>query len=55
MHLTYGYDLKENDDILMLTRRAGEIMKLLILPGAAVVNHLPFRAVPLSPIFIITV
>ena len=55
MQLTYGYDLKENDGILMPARRTGEIMKLLILPGAAVINHLPFREVPpLSPTFFLT-
>jgi cytochrome P450 len=42
MYLTYGYDLKENDDILMPARRTGEIMSRLALPGAALVNHLPF-------------
>jgi hypothetical protein len=49
MHLTYGYDLKENDDILMPAMRTGEIMKHFVLPGAALVNHLPFRAVPYFP------
>ncbi|KAF8263545.1 cytochrome P450 [Lactarius quietus] len=42
MHLTYGYDLKENDKILVSARRTGDIMSALILPGAALVNHLPF-------------
>ena len=46
MHLTYGYDLKENDDIVVLARRAGDIMGHYALPGAALVNHLPFRAFP---------
>lgn len=45
MHLTYGYDLKEGDDILIPPRRTGDIMAKFILPGAAIVNHLPFRAV----------
>ena len=49
MHLTYGYDLKENDGILMPARRAGAIMGQVLLPGAALVNHLPFRAIPLFP------
>jgi hypothetical protein len=43
MALTYGYDLKENDDILVPIRKTGNIMIELILPGAALVNHLPFR------------
>ncbi len=45
MHLIYGYDLKENDDILTPPKRANEIMAQFVLPGAALVNHLPFRAV----------
>ena len=45
MYLTYGYDLKENDDILTPARRTGEIMSQFALPGAALVNHLPFRTV----------
>ena len=50
MHLTYGYDLKENDDLMILpARRTGEIMSKFVLPGAALVNYLPFREVPLSP------
>jgi hypothetical protein len=46
MYLTYGYELKENDDILMPARRTAEIMSRLGMPGAALVNHLPFRTVP---------
>ena len=50
MQLTYGYEVKENDGMLMPAHRTAEIMRLLILPGAAVINHLPFRALPpLSP------
>ena len=52
MQLTYGYDLKQNDAILIPPRRSGEVMSTFILPGAALVNHLPFRAVPLSPTLI---
>ncbi len=47
MYLTYGYDLKENDDILIPPKRTGEIMAQFVLPGGALVNHLPFRVVPL--------
>ena len=46
MQLTYGYEVKENDGMLMPAHRTAEIMRLLILPGAAVINHLPFRAFP---------
>lgn len=42
MSLTYGYDLKENDDILVPVRKTGEFMIQVVLPGAALVNHLPF-------------
>ncbi|KAH9163803.1 cytochrome P450 [Lactarius sanguifluus] len=42
MHLTYGYDLKENDDISVPPKRVVEIMTQFTLPGAALVNHLPF-------------
>jgi len=49
MRLTYGYDLKENDDMLTPPKRIAEIMKQFFFPGAALVNHLPFRAVPLFP------
>ena len=43
MHLTYGYDLKEKDGIAASARGAGDIMGQYVLPGAALVNHLPFR------------
>ncbi|KAH9058247.1 cytochrome P450 [Lactarius vividus] len=42
MRLTYGYDLKENDDMLAPPKRVVEIMTQFTLPGAALVNHLPF-------------
>ncbi|KAH9171797.1 cytochrome P450 [Lactarius sanguifluus] len=42
MRLTYGYDLKENDDMLVLPERIADIIKPFFLPGAALVNHLPF-------------
>lgn len=43
MSLTYGYELKENDDILEPVHKTGEIMSQVVMPGAALVNHLPFR------------
>ena len=43
MSLTYGYDLKENDGIVVPARKTGDIMSQLALPGAALVNHFPFR------------
>ena len=42
MSLAYGYDLKDNDDIITAPIQATEIMSQVILPGAALVNHLPF-------------
>ena len=46
MSLTYGYDLKEGDDMIAAPVQATEILSRLILPGAALVNNLPFCAVP---------
>ncbi|KAH9971621.1 cytochrome P450 [Russula compacta] len=47
MALTYGYDLKDNDDMIAAPVQATGIMSQLILPGAAMVNHLPFlRHIP---------
>ncbi|KAH9987409.1 cytochrome P450 [Russula vinacea] len=42
MSLTYGYDLNDGDDFMTAPIQATEIMSRLILPGAALVNHLPF-------------
>ena len=42
MSLTYGYDLKDNDDIIAAPIQAIEILSRLFLPGAALVNHFPF-------------
>ena len=44
MSLTYGYDLKDGDKILEAPVQAGEIMSPLLLPGGALVNHLPICA-----------
>jgi hypothetical protein len=45
MSLTYGYDLKDNDDIIAAPIQVTKILSELILPGAALVNHLPFCTV----------
>ena len=45
MSLTYGYDLKDRDKILEAPVQASKILGPLILPGATLVNHLPFCAV----------
>lgn len=43
MSLTYGYDLKGNDDNMITAPvQATEMLSQLILPGAVLVNHLPF-------------
>jgi hypothetical protein len=46
MSLTYGYDLKKGDKILEAPVQASDIMAPLVLPGGALVNLLPFCAVP---------
>jgi len=42
MSLAYGYELQENDDMLVPPHMTGEIISRVLLPGAALVNHLPF-------------
>jgi hypothetical protein len=43
MSLTYGYDLMGNDDHMIVAPvQATEMLSQLTLPGAALVNHLPF-------------
>jgi hypothetical protein len=51
MSLTYGYNLKGNDDHMIAAPvQATEMLGQLILPGAVLVNHLPFceNARPIS-------
>jgi hypothetical protein len=45
MSLTYGYDLKEGDDMIAAPVQATKILSECVLPGAALVNHLPFCAI----------
>ena len=45
MSVTYGYDLKDGDKILEAPVQASELMSPLFLPGATLVNHLPFHAI----------
>jgi hypothetical protein len=45
MALTYGYDLKDGDKILEAPAQIHELLSPLLLPGATLVNHLPFRAI----------
>ncbi|KAH9010317.1 cytochrome P450, partial [Lactarius pseudohatsudake] len=42
MRLTYGYDLNDDDDMIVPPKRVGDILKQFLLPGAALVNHFPF-------------
>ena len=42
MSLVYGYDLKDGDDFMAAPIQATEIMSRVVLPGAALVNHIPF-------------
>ena len=44
MSLTYGYDLKDGDKMLEAPIEASKIMTPFVLPGAALVNYLPFCA-----------
>ncbi|KAF8483917.1 cytochrome P450 [Russula ochroleuca] len=47
MSLTYGYDLKDGDKILEAPVQVTKIMSPLVLPGAALVNNVPFlRHIP---------
>jgi hypothetical protein len=45
MSVTYGYDLEDGDKILEAPEWAVKILSSLALPGAALVNHLPFCTV----------
>lgn len=45
MSLVYGYDLKGDDDLMTAPSQASKIMTQLLLPGAALVNNFPIRAV----------
>ena len=53
MSLTYGYDLKHGDKILEAPVQTGEILSPLLLPGGALVNHLPFRAPSNFPVMVV--
>ena len=44
MSITYGYDPKEGDDMMVAPIRATEMITQLLLPGAALVNDFPFCA-----------
>ncbi|KAI9441780.1 cytochrome P450 [Lactarius indigo] len=47
MSLVYGYDLKENDKVIVAPVQLSYILGRLVLPGAALVNYLPFlRHIP---------
>ena len=46
MALTYGYNLKEGDDMIAAPIEVSEIMTQFLLPGAALVNNFPFCTFP---------
>jgi len=48
MSLTYGYDLKDGDKILEAPNQISEFLSPLLLPGATLVNHLPFCTITRS-------
>jgi hypothetical protein len=45
MSLTFGYDLKDGDKIFEPPVQINELLSPLVLPGATLVNHLPFCAI----------
>jgi hypothetical protein len=45
MSLTYGYDLNDGDELMAAPIQATEITARVVLPGAVLVNHLPFCTV----------
>lgn len=52
MSLTYGYDLKAHDDkMIEAPVEINKILMQIVLPGAAIMNHLPFRAYICSAYF----
>ena len=53
MSLTYGYDLKDGDNMLEAPVRTGEILSPLVLPGGALVNYLPFRKLSNIPAMVV--
>ena len=53
MSLTYGYDLREGDGMKAALVQANKTFIPLLLPGAALVNHVPLCAVPLVTITIL--
>jgi hypothetical protein len=46
MSLTYGYDLNDGDELMAAPIEVTETMSRLLIPGAVLVNHLPFCTVP---------
>ena len=42
MSLTYGYDLNDGDKIMAAPIETTELMSRILLPGAVLVNYLPF-------------
>jgi hypothetical protein len=46
MSLAYGYDLNDGDELMAAPIQTTELMSRVILPGAVLVNHLPFCAFP---------
>jgi hypothetical protein len=45
MSLTYGYDLNGGDELMAAPIESTEMLSRVILPGAVLVNHLPFCTV----------
>ena len=45
MSLTYGYDLKDGDEMLEPVTQIDRLLSPLAQPGATPVNHIPFCAI----------
>jgi hypothetical protein len=55
MSLTYGYDLKTyNDELIKAPVEINKVLEQIVLPGAVLINHIPFSAVTCYTSFILT-
>jgi hypothetical protein len=50
MSLTYGYDLKTyKDELIKAPVEINKILAQIVLPGAVLINYIPFSAVTCHP------
>jgi hypothetical protein len=46
MSLTYGYDVKTyNDEFIKATVELNKVLGQIVLPGAVLINYIPFSAI----------